>query len=125
MNERRTRAACLALLAAETLGTLLLWAPLPFAWIWIGGRVYAATGSLFLDGAVALTGFAASALLAMRGLARVDRTWIALRRRAGYAQSDGALTQVVVVSATLGLAGFLVWYYVLSHAFILPFMPSQ
>ena len=125
MTERRTRAACLALLAAEALGTLLLWAPLPFAWIWIGGRVYAATGSLFLDGAVALTGFAASALLAMRGLARVDRTWIALRRRAGYAQSDGALTQVVVVSATLGLAGFLVWYYVLSHAFILPFMPSQ
>jgi hypothetical protein len=120
-----SRAACLALLAAEAFGTLLLWAPLPFAWIWVGGRVYAVTGSLFLDGAVALTGFAASALLAMRGLARLDRTWIALRRRAGYAQSDGALTQVVVISATLGLAGFLVWYYVLSHAFILPFMPSQ
>jgi hypothetical protein len=122
---RRAKGLCAVVLAAEALGTLLLWAPLPFAWIWVGGRVYAVTGSLFLDGAVALTGFAASALLAMRGLARLDRTWIALRRRAGYAQSDGALTQVVVVSATLGLAGFLVWYYVLSHAFILPFMPSQ
>jgi hypothetical protein len=125
MTERQTRAACLALLAAETFGTLLLWAPLPFAWIWVGGRVYAVTGSLFLDGAMTLTGFAASAWLAMRGLARLDRAWIGLRRRAGYAQSDGALTQIVVVSATLGLAGFLVWYYVLSHAFILPFMPSQ
>jgi hypothetical protein len=122
---RRAKGLCAVVLAAEAFGTLLLWAPLPFAWIWVGGRVYAVTGSLFFDGAVALTGFAASALLAMHGLGRLDRTWIALRRRAGYAQSDGALTQIVVVSATLGLAGFLVWYYVLSHAFILPFMPSQ
>jgi hypothetical protein len=115
----------MAVLAAEALGTLLLWAPVPFAWIWIGGRVYALTGSLFADGVVALVGFAASAGFAMRGLARLDETWIALRRRAGYAQSQGALTQVVVVSATLGLAGFAVWYYLLSDAFILPFMPSQ
>jgi hypothetical protein len=122
---RHGRAACTAVLAAEAFGTLLLWAPLPFAWIWIGGRVYALTGSLFADGAVALTGFATCAWLAMRALARLDETWIALRRRAGYAQSQGALTQVVVVSATLGLLGFLVWYYLLSHAFILPFMPSQ
>ena len=32
-----------------SLGTLLLWAPLPFAWIWVGGRVYAVTGSLLAD----------------------------------------------------------------------------
>ena len=122
---RHGRAACTAVLAAEAFGTLLLWAPLPFAWIWIGGRAYALTGSLFADGVVALGGFATCAWLAMRALARLDQTWIALRRRAGYAQSQGALTQVVVVSATLGLLGFLVWYYLLSHAFILPFMPSQ
>ena len=122
---RRGEAACVAVLAAEALGTLLLWAPLPFAWTWIGGRVYALTGSLFADGVVALVGFAACAGFAMRGLARLDQTWIALRRRAGYTRSQGALTQVVVVSATLGLAGFAVWYYLVSHAFILPFMPSQ
>ena len=73
-----------ALLTVEALGTLLLWAPLPFAWIWAGGRVYALTGSLFLDGAVALLGFAASAWLAMHVLARLDEAWIARRRRAGY-----------------------------------------
>ena len=122
---RRGELACLALLAAEAVGTLILWAPLPFAWIWIGGRVYALTGSLFADGSVALVGFAASAFFAMRVLARLDQTWIALRRRAGYAQSEGALTQVVVVSATLGIGAFLLWYYLFSNAFILPFMPSQ
>jgi hypothetical protein len=122
---RRGEAACAAVLAAEAVGTLLLWAPLPFAWIWVGGRVYAVTGSLLADGSVALLGFAASAFLAMRGLAQLDQAWIALRRRAGHAQKQGALTQVVVVSATLGIAAFLLWYYLFSNAFILPFMPSQ
>ena len=117
--------ACAAVLIAEALGTLVLWAPLPFAWIWIGGRAYALTGSLFADGSVALLGFAVSAFLAMRALARLDETWIGLRRRAGYTQSQGALTQVVVVSATLGIGAFLLWYYLFSKAFILPFMPSQ
>jgi hypothetical protein len=122
---RGGRAACAVVLAAEAFGTLVLWAPLPFAWIWIGGRAYAVTGSLLADGSVALLGFAASAFLAMRGLARLDEVWISLRRRAGYPQSQGALTQVVVVSATLGIAAFLLWYYLFSNAFILPFMPSQ
>lgn len=60
----------------------------------------------------------------MRALAQLDQTWIALRRRAGHRQSQGALTQVVVVSATLGIGAFLLWYYLFSKAFILPFMPS-
>jgi hypothetical protein len=122
---RGGRAACAAVLAAEAFGTLVLWAPLPFAWIWVGGRVYAVTGSLLADGSVALLGFAVSAFLAMRALAQLDEVWISLRRRAGYTQSQGALTQLVVVSATLGIAAFLLWYYLFSNAFILPFMPSQ
>src|SRR3954454_19884087 len=122
---RRGELACFALVAAEAAGTLVLWAPLPFAWIWIGGRAYSLTGSLLADGLVALVGFSISAFLAMRALARLDQTWIARRRRAGHAQTDGALTQVVVVSATLGIGAFLLWYYLFSNAFILPFMPSQ
>jgi hypothetical protein len=120
-----TNVACGALLAVEAIGALSMWAPVPLAWIWIGGRVYAATGSLAADGAVALLGFLATTLLAFAALSRLDRTWIALRRRAGHDQAHGALTQVVVVSATLGIIMFLVWYYLIERAFILPFMPSQ
>ena len=61
----------------------------------------------------------------MKALARLDEVWVDLRRRAGHDQAQGALTAVVVVSATLGLAGFLVWYYALSKAFIIPFMPTR
>jgi hypothetical protein len=95
-------AASAAVLAVEVIGSLAMWAPIPIAWMWIGARVYDATGS-----------------------SRLDRVWIALRRRAGHDQVDGALPRAVVVSATLGMLLFLVWFYVLEQAFVLPFMPSQ
>lgn len=122
---RAVRAACAAVVALEMIGSLLMWAPIPVGWMWIGARVYDATGSFALDGLVVLAGFLATTILAMRSLARLDDFWVRLRRRAGYDQVGGALTQVVVISATLGLLSFMVWYYLLSHAFILPFMPSQ
>jgi hypothetical protein len=67
----------------------------------------------------------ATLFLALSGLRRVDRGWIALRRRAGYDQEEGALSQIVVVSATLALVMFLGWYYLFSHAYVIPFMPSN
>jgi len=114
-----------AVLVLEVVGSLLMWAPIPFAWLWVGGRVYAATGSLAADGGAVLLGFIATVTAAMVALNRVDAVWIRLRQRAGHDQREGALTQVVVVSATLGLVVFGVWYYILSDAFIIPFMPSQ
>ena len=122
---RPAEAAAVGVLALEVVGSLLMWAPLPLAWIWIGGQVFDATGSLAADGAVAFLGFCASAWLAMMGLNRIDATWISLRRRAGHDQRQGALTRVVIASATLGLAAFLLWYYVIEQAFVLPFMPNQ
>jgi hypothetical protein len=123
--KRGAGAASAAVLALEAMGSLLMWAPLPLAWMWVGGRVYNATGSLAADGTVALLGFLVTMWLTMAALNRLDGVWIELRRQAGHRQQQGALTQVVVVSATLGLLGFFVWYYLLSDAFILPFMPSQ
>jgi hypothetical protein len=114
-----------AVVAVEMLGSLLMWAPIPIAWMWVGARVYDATGSLAADGGVVLLGFLATAILAMSALTRLDRVWVALRRRAGHDQAGGALTRVVVVSATFGLLLFLVWYFVVEQAFVIPFMPSR
>jgi hypothetical protein len=123
--KRRAGAASAGVLAVEAIGSLLMWAPLPLAWMWVGGKVYNATGSLAADGTVALLGFLVTMSLTMAALNRLDTVWIDLRRQAGHRQEQGALTQVVVVSATLGLLGFFVWYYLLSDAYIIPFMPSQ
>jgi hypothetical protein len=112
-------------LLVEALGTLLMWAPIPLAWLWVGGRVFAVTGSLAADLGAAFFGFVATTILAMMALGRIDRFWVKVRRRAGHDQTHGVLPQVAVVSATLGLVAFVVWYYFFSKAFIIPFMPSQ
>jgi hypothetical protein len=122
---RGAAVASLALLAVEAVGTVLMWAPIPLAWLWIGGRVYSLTGSLGLDLAVAFFGSVATILLTMMALNRVDRAWVALRRRAGHDQKHGALAQVAIVSGTFGLVAFLLWYYLFTRAFVMPFMPSS
>ena len=124
-GRRVAKAACAALLAVEVLGSLLMWAPIPLAWIWVGARVYDATGSLMAYGGVALLGFLATAVLDLAVLTRIDRVWVALRRRSGYEQAEGALTDVVAVSATFGILMFLIWYYLIGQAYLIPFMPSQ
>jgi hypothetical protein len=124
VTSRFAQAASGGLLAVETLGALLMWAPIPLAWLWIGGRVYSATGSLAADGFVAFFGFVATVVLLVAGLRRVDSFWIALRRRAGHDQDEGALSEVVAISAAFGIVGFMLWYYLFSHAYVLPFMPS-
>jgi hypothetical protein len=120
-----TSVACGLIVVLEAIGSLAMWAAIPLAWLWIGGRVYSLTGSLGADAGVAFFGFVGTLFLALAGLRRLDRGWIALRRRAGYDQEEGALPQVVTVSATLALLTFFAWYYFFSHAYVIPFMPSS
>jgi hypothetical protein len=117
--------AAAGLLAVEAIGSLSIWALIPLAWLWIGGRVYTATGSLGADLGVAFFGFVATTIAVIVALNRVDGVWVALRRRAGHEQPQGALPQLVVASATLGIVLFVLWYYLFSSAYVLPFMPSQ
>jgi hypothetical protein len=121
----RRRAAALAVLALEALGTLLMWVPIPLAWFWVGAQVYLATGSILADGVVVLGGFLATVILVMRALARLDAVWVRLRRGAGYEQRDGALNQVVIASATFGIIGFWVWFHIIENGYIIPFMPVE
>jgi hypothetical protein len=125
VERRAAKMASGAVLAIEAVGSISMWAALPLAWLWIGGVAYDLTGSLGIDLGVAFFGFAASTVLVLSGLNRLDDVWVGLRRRAGHEQDDGALSQVVVICTTLGLVAFLVWYYVLTDAYVIPFMPTQ
>jgi hypothetical protein len=122
---RSADAACIALVVAEVAGTALMWAAVPFLWFWVGERIGSATGSFGLALAGAFGGFVATVIAVAVALQRLDDRWVLLRRRASHDQRDGALPRVVVVSATIGLLVFFVWYYALSRAFIIPFMPSR
>ena len=117
-------AAAAAVLLLEIVGALMMWGPIPVAWVWVGARVYDGTGS-FMAGAVTwLVGFAATLWLVAGALARLDRIWIRLRNDAGDDRAQGAMTQVVVVTATFALAAFFLWFYVIGRAFVIPFMPN-
>src|SRR5439155_9134854 len=59
-GRRAAKAASAGVLAVEAIGSLLMWAPIPLAWLWVGSRVYNATGSLAADGGVAILGFLAT-----------------------------------------------------------------
>lgn len=121
---RAAGAAAWVVLALEVMGSLLMWAPIPVAWVWVGARVYDVSNS-FVAGACAwFAGFLATLWLVAAALTRLDRAWIELRRRAGHERAGGALTNVVVVSATIALAAFFLWFYVIGKAFVIPFMPS-
>jgi hypothetical protein len=120
-----TDVGCAAVLIVEILGSLLIWAPIPFAWLWVGGRVYSATGSLATDLGVAFIGFVASIVVVAATLNRIDEAWVVMRRRAGRDQAEGILSRLMVVSGTVMIVLFLLWYYVLSDAVVLPFMGTQ
>ena len=124
MDRRFAGAGALAVLTVEVVGSLAMWAPVPLAWIWVGARAYEATDRMFAGGVVALLGILATTTLLLVLLVRLDSVWVTLRRRAGHEQPEGAFTRVVVASATLGLIGFVIFYYV-SGAFVMPFMPMQ
>jgi hypothetical protein len=122
---RAVNAAAAAVVALQVIGFLLICGPIPFAWLWIGGMVYRATGSLAADLGVAFLGSVGTMVPVARALGRTDRFLISLRQRTGRHRSQGALTHVVGVMGTLVLVLFMIWYYVLSDAFVLPFMPTH
>jgi hypothetical protein len=112
-------------LVLEVVGTLAMFAPIQVGWFWVGARVFDATHSIMLDGIVVLGGFLATAIAIMKVLTRLDAVWLSLRRRAGHDRREGALTQVVVASATFGAVAFWVWFHILENAYIIPFMPTE
>jgi ABC-type methionine transport system permease subunit len=122
---RAAKLVCIVLIGLEVAGIAFMFAFVPFAWFWVGKQVGAATASIGAAIGVTFFGFVGTVVLNARLLQRIDHLWIELRRRAGYDQAQGVLTQVIVVSTTLALIAFFAWYYLLSKAFILPFMPRQ
>ena len=117
-----TGAVCAAVLVAEVVGIAAMCSAVPLAWLWIGGNVYTATSSLGLDLAVAFLGFVGSTVILLRTLARLDSTWVSLRRSQGHEQEEGALSRIVVYAVALALGVFILWYYLFSSAYVMPFM---
>jgi small-conductance mechanosensitive channel len=109
------------LLAMMFLGSLGLWVGLPLAWLWIGGRVQALTGSLGAAVAVILVGFVISVVLFVPLLSWLSHRYDAARAARGLeAMGPVALEGVMVVSAVIAVVLFAAWFFFFSGAEPIP-----
>jgi hypothetical protein len=108
---RRTDAAIAGgILTLEALLLTTLWGPQPAAWLWVGSHVFHATGSVTFGILVAFAGMLFTIFSTIALAMRLDRAWILVRRASGYEQKKGALERMVVVSMTIALTAFFVWF---------------
>lgn len=107
-------------------GGLGLWVGMPLLWLWIGGRVQVATHSLGAAIAVIMVGFVASVLAFVPLLAWLSQRYAEAREARGLEDlGRAALEGVMVVSATIAVVLFAIWFFFFSGAEPIPLnLPS-
>jgi hypothetical protein len=121
----RAGSSAALMLAMMFLGSLVLWVGLPLGALYVGSHVQGATHSvgaalLAMAGAVAVGIFAIVPLLGF-----LSRKHMEVRAARGLdTLGQAPLEGVLVVSAGLALAGFVVWFFFFSGAAPLPFLSS-
>jgi hypothetical protein len=102
------------ILVVEVLLCLTLWGPQPIAWLWVGGQVQGATGSVEPAIMAAFLGMLATLFFTLMIVKRLDHAWRLVRRAAGHAQTEGAVERVFVVSAGVAVVLFTFWFLVIA-----------
>jgi hypothetical protein len=102
-------------------GSLGLWVGAPVLWLWIGGRVQGATGSVGAAIVVILVGFVATVMLAVPVLGWLSRRHAEARAARGLEDLGRVVLEgVMVVSAVIAAVVFAIWFFFLSGAEPIP-----
>jgi hypothetical protein len=114
LNLLRAGASGVILVLLMLGGGLFLWIGVPMGWLWIGGRVEGATGSIGLALLTMLVGVGASIALVVPVLAWLNLKHGDLREARGL-ESHGrvALEGIMTVSAVIAVIAFVVWFFIL------------
>jgi hypothetical protein len=102
------------ILVVEVLLCLTLWGPQPIAWLWVGGQVQGATGSVEPAIMVAFVGMLGTLFFTLMIVKRLDYAWRIVRRAAGHPQTEGAVERVFVISAGIAVVLFTFWFLVIA-----------
>ena len=111
----RQRAGGALLVSLMVVASLALWVGVPVTWLWVGGRVKGATGSLGAAVAVMFTGAIVSIALFVPLLGWLNHRHNELRAARGAPQSI-ALETVLVMTAAVAVVAFGVWFFVFAGA---------
>src|SRR3954468_24224086 len=102
------------ILVVEVIRLLSLWGPQPAAWLWVGGHVQGATGSVEPAILVAFAGMLCTLFLTLVVVKRLDHAWRLVRRAAGHPQTEGLVERVFVISAGIALVIFSFWFLIIA-----------
>jgi hypothetical protein len=113
----RTGMGATLVLMIMFIGSLGLWIGTPLFWLWIGSQVQGATSSLGTALGVSFIGVVATIALLAAVLAKLSDVYQANRRARGLADTGHyVLETVLVVSAGVTLAAFVVWFFFFAGA---------
>jgi hypothetical protein len=112
--------ATLVLLIMFT-GSLVLWIGTPLLWLWVGSQIQGATSSLGTALGVSFIGVVVTIMLLAGVLAKLSNVYQANRRARGLDDTGHyVLETVLVVSAGITLAAFVVWFFFFAGASPVP-----
>ena len=112
-----TGAGAVLVLAIMVIGSIVLWAGTPLAWLWIGAQIQGATQSLGAALAAAFAGVIASILVLASLLARLSDLYRANCVARGLEDPGHVVLEgVLVVSAGVALAAFTIWFLLFAGA---------
>jgi hypothetical protein len=107
----------LLLVVLTVLASVGLWVAMPLGWFWVAGRVEAGTGSLGAAVVLALVGVVGTIVVAVPLLGWLNRKRVEHREAVGLPEASGvALEAVLVVSATVAVIAFGVWFFFFAGA---------
>jgi hypothetical protein len=117
----RTGTGAVLVVMIMLLGSFGLWIGTPLLWLWVGSQVQGATQSLGTAIAAAFAGAVATVVTLASVLARLSDVYRANREARGLDDTGHlVLEAVLVVSAGITVAGFAVWFFLLSGAHPVP-----
>ena len=109
------------LVALMFAGSIALWIGVPLAWLWIGSRVQAGTGSVGYALLAMMSGMMVTVGVLVPLLAWLNRRHVELRAAQGREVGRAtALEQILVLSGALAIVCFGAWFLVFSGSEPLP-----
>ena len=116
----RTGVAAILVVLIMLIGSLVLWLGTPLLWLWIGSQIEAVTSVGAAVGATFL-GAVLTIVLVAGVLAKLSNVYRANCVARGLGDPGHVvLEMVLVVSASVSLVGFVVWFFFLAGAEPLP-----
>ena len=113
----RTGAGGALVVMIMLLGSFGLWIGTPLLWLWVGSQVQGATQSLGTAFAAAFAGAVATVVALAWLLAKLSDVYRGNRQARGLNDTGHVVLEaVLVVSAGVTVAAFVIWFFLLSGA---------